>query len=84
MTGENFLRINKHDEHLQDMLNGLAKLREDWYIAYHDTDNEKYFNIVYDIENKLKKLKHCIYIYVYNKNSKNYDYIKDFEKRYLW
>ena len=84
MTGENFMRLNRHDTHLEKMLQDLSSLREKWNVAYHDTDCDDYFEVVKKIEDKVEKLKHCIYTYVYNRNSGNYSYIRDFERKYLW
>lgn len=84
MTGENFIRINRKDEHLADMLNGLNELRNKWSVAYHDTESDDYFAILAKLEEKIERLKYNIYTYVYNRNCPNYTYIKEFERKYLW
>lgn len=84
MTGENFMRLNRHDTHLEKMLWDLSNLRAKWSDAYHDTDCDDYFDVVKKIEDKIEKLKHCIYTYVYNRNNGNYSYIREFERKYLW
>ena len=84
MTGENFIRLNRHDTHLEKMLQDLSSLREKWSVAYHDIDCDNYFDVLYKIEDKIQTLKKCIYTYVYNRNSPNYDYIRDFERKHLW
>jgi hypothetical protein len=83
MTGENFIRISRHDTHLEKMLNDLWDMQAEWARAYHDTENEKYYDILYEIENRIGNLKNNIYTYVYNRNLGNYDYVRDFERRYL-
>lgn len=84
MTGENFIRLNRHDTHLEKMLQDLSSLRGEWGVTYHDYDCDNYFDALYEIEDKIQKLKNCIYTYVYNRNSPNYDYIRAFEKKHLW
>lgn len=86
MVGENFIRLNRHDEHLEKMKNDLSNLRSKWSEEYHrqDEDGNYIFNAneLYKIEEKIKKLKHCIYTYVYNRNS--IEYTREFERKYLW
>lgn len=88
MTGENFIRINRHDTHLEEMLQDLLKLRQQWREEYHrqDEDGDYIFdiNLLYKIEEKIERSKNNIYTYVYNRNAPNYDYIRSFEKKHLW
>ena len=88
MTGENFIRLNRHDTHLEEMLHGLSKLREQWSEEYHRQDEYGDYifdtNLLYKIEEKIERLKNNIYTYVYNRNSGNYSYIRNFERKYLW
>lgn len=84
MTGENFIRLNRHDAHLEKMIEGLNELRAKWSEVYRDTDNDNYFDIISKIENKIETLKNNIYTYVYNRNLNNYNYVKEFAKKYLY
>lgn len=88
MTGENFIRLNRHDTHLEQMLQGLSKLREQWSEEYHRQDEDGNYicdSIKLDkINEKIKRLKYNIYTYVYSRNTPNFDYIRDFEKKHLW
>lgn len=89
MTGENyirFIRSNKKDEHLEKMKDDLLNLRNKWSEEYHRQDDEG--NYICDLNNlgkiheKIEKLKHYIYTYVYNRNS--VEYTREFERKYLW
>jgi hypothetical protein len=86
MTGENFLRINRPDEHLKRMLSDLDELRDKWSEEYHkqDRDGNYIFNIdnMYKIEEKIKKLKYYIYTYYYNRHT--IEEVRAFTRKYLW
>lgn len=86
MTGENFIRLNRHDEHLEKMKNDLSNLRSKWSEEYHRQDEDGNYiydiNELYKIEEKIEKLKSCIYTYVYNRNS--IEYTREFARKYLW
>ena len=85
MTGENFKRLNRHDTHLEKMLADLETLRDKWGEEYHKQDKDGYriFNIdtLYEIDEKIKRLKYCIYTYVYNRNT--IEYTREFSKKHL-
>lgn len=86
MTGENFIRLNRHDEHLEKMKNDLSNFRSKWSEEYHRQDEDGNYiynaNELYRIEEKIEKLKQCIYTYVYNRNS--IEYTREFARKYLW
>lgn len=86
MVGENFIRHNRRDEHLEKMKNDLSNLRSEWGKEYHRQDeNGNYIcnlNKLEDINEKIETLKYYMYIYVYNRNS--IEYTREFERKYLW
>ena len=47
MIGENFIRINRHDNHLEKMKNDLLTLRHKWSQEYHKQDEEG--NYIYNV-----------------------------------
>lgn len=79
MIGENFTRHNRHDEHLEKMKNDLENLRDEWGEEYYGQCD---INKLNDIEEKIKKLKYYMYVYVANRNS--IEYTREFERKYLW
>lgn len=90
MTGENYRRFignNRHDEHLEKMKNDLFDLRTKWGEEYHRQDEEGNYicdiNILNKIDDKIEKLKDCIYTYVYNRTD-SLEEIRAFERKYLW
>ena len=84
MTGENFKRINRHDDKVEKMLDDLQLLRTEWSNTSKSTDNINYFNDLNKVTEKIEHLKICIYTYYYNRHLGNYEAVKEFERRYLW
>jgi hypothetical protein len=86
MTGENFIRLNRHDEHLERMIKDLDTLRAEWGEEYRRQDEYGYYifdsNKLDKIQERIEKLKFRIYMYVYNRNP--IEYTREFEKKHLW
>lgn len=81
LTGENFLRIDNHDERLEKMLTDLRVLRRKWADEYYNNDDFTY-EALYKIEDKIEHLKRCIYAYVYNRYG--FERAMHYDKKYLW
>lgn len=81
LTGENFIRIDNHDDHLEKMLTDLCKYRRK-FDEYLKEDEDFNYSTLYKIEDKMEHLKRCIYAYVYNRYG--FERAMHFDKKYLW
>ena len=87
MTGENFKRISRHDPHLEKMKSDLSALRAEWGYEHHRQDEDGNFifdnDLLNELQTKIEKLKHHIYVYIYNRFP-SFEEIRNFERKYLW